>query len=90
MIINVWITMILGVINLLFSWLPNIPEAPASFNTAVNNFFDLLFQNSGLVSFFLPMTITKIALPIAVVLINFKYIYKLFMWVIHKLPVAID
>ena len=90
MIFNVLLTILLGLVNLIFSWLPSLPQVPQDFNNAVSNFFDLIFSNSGLVSFFLPMQLVKIALPIVLILINFKYIYHIAMWVIRKLPWSID
>ena len=90
MIFNIIITIILGAFNLLFAWCPDIPQAPAEFSNVVNDFFDLIFSNSGLVSFFLPISLVKIVIPIVLVLINFKYIYYIFLWVIRKLPFSMD
>ncbi len=90
MIFNILLTIMLGIINLLFSWVPVLPDVPVAISNAITDFFDLLFSNSGLVSFFLPMNLVKIALPIAIILFNFKYIYKMVMWLIRKLPWAIQ
>ena len=90
MIFNVLLTIVLGLINLIFSWLPALPQVPTEFSSAISNFFDLIFQNSGIVSFFLPMALVKIALPIVLVLVNFKYIYHISMWILRKLPWSVD
>lgn len=90
MIFNVLITIMLGLINLIFSWIPSLPDVPVQFSSAISNFLDLLFSNSGLVSFFLPITLVKVALPIAIILFNFKYIYNFVMWLIRKLPWSIQ
>ena len=90
MIFNLLITIVLGLINLLFAWVPALPSVPEQFRNSVSSFFDLLFSNSGLVPFFLPMDVVRIAIPIILILINFKYIYSIFMWLIKKLPWSID
>ena len=78
------------VINLFLLILPSLPTVPTEFTSAVSNFFDLLFENTSFVGFFLPMNMVKIAIPIVIVLVNFKYVYKLVMWIVHKLPVSTD
>lgn len=86
MIISLLLASITGLINLVFGILPDIPPIPSELTSVVSNFFDLLFDNAGLVSFFLPMNVVKIALPIAIVIINFEHIYSLLLWVIKKIP----
>ena len=90
MLINILITIALGLINLLFSWVPVLPDVPNQFRSTISSFLDLLFSNSGLVPFFLPMDVVKLSIPIVLVLINFKYIYSFFIWLLHKLPWSID
>lgn len=88
-----WISilaLIFAIVNVIFGIFPAIPQVPTSFSNAVSQFFDLVFSNSGLVAFFLPMQLVKIALPIVLVLINFKYIYHIIMWIIRKIPLSLD
>ena len=67
-------------------FIPALPELPESLNNGINEFFSLLFENGGLVSFFIPMNVVKIAIPIALVIVNFDKIYSLFIWVLKKIP----
>lgn len=82
------LSVVFAVINVIFGILPNIPSVPEEFSNIIKNFFDLIFQNSGLVGFFLPMDVVKIALPVALVIVNFKHIYNLIKWLIAKLPIS--
>lgn len=84
------ISLVFAIINLLFGLLPNIPAMPDTLNSYINQFLDLIFNNSGLVGFFLPMNVVKISLPIVLVIVNFKYIYSLIMWIVRKLPQSIE
>lgn len=86
MIISLLLVSITGLINMIFGILPDIPPIPTELSNVVNQFFDLLFDNAGLVSFFLPMNVVKVALPIAIVIIEFEHVYSLILWVIKKIP----
>lgn len=85
-----FLALVFAIINLIFGLLPNIPAMPDTLVSYINQFFDLIFQNSGLVGFFIPIDVVKIALPIALIIVNFKYIYSLLIWIIKKLPQSIE
>ena len=67
--------------------MPAIPNLPETLISAIDNFFSLLFENGGLVSFFVPMNVVKLAIPIAIVIVNFDKIYSLIIWILKKIPV---
>lgn len=72
-------------IHLLFDWI-NIPAFPDTLKSSINGFFDLIFGNLSLLGFFVRPTTLKIVIPLILFLVNFKYIYKLVMWIIRKIP----
>lgn len=72
-------------IHLLFDWI-NIPAFPEDLNNSVNEFLNLIFNNLGFLGFFIRPQTLKIVIPLLIFLFNFKYIYKLVMWIIRKLP----
>lgn len=75
----------------ILSIIPQIPDFPEELTNAIDNFFNLLFSNSGLVGFFVPMNLILIALPLALAIINFERIYNFIIWIVKKLPFfAID
>lgn len=86
MIISLLLVTVTGLINLIFGILPDIPQIPSELSSMVDSFFDLIFANAGLVGFFVPLNVAKIALPIAIIIINFEHIYSLVMWVVKKIP----
>lgn len=49
MIFNLLLAITLGIINIFFGILPTLPQVPVAFSSAINDFFDLIFNNSGLV-----------------------------------------
>lgn len=72
-------------IHLLFGWI-NIPAFPAELKNSINSFLDLIFDNLSLLGFFVRPTTLKIIIPLLIIVINFKYIYKFSMWLIKKIP----
>lgn len=73
------------IIQLLFGWI-KIPPLPTEIKLGVNSFLDLIFNNLSLLVFFVRPTTLKIIIPLTIFLFSFKYIYKLTMWIIKKIP----
>ena len=73
------------IIHLLFDWI-NIPAFPEELKNSINSFLDLIFNNLSFLGFFIRPQTLKIVIPLLIFLFNFKYIYKLVMWIIRKLP----
>lgn len=72
-------------VQLLFGWI-NIPAFPEELKENINAFLDLIFNNLDFLGFFIRPTTLKIVIPLIIFLFNFKYIYKLSMWIIKKIP----
>lgn len=72
-------------VDLLFGWI-NVPAFPDNLKSSINSFLDLIFSNLDLLGFFISPTVLKIVIPLLIFLFNFKYIYKLTMWIIRKIP----
>lgn len=73
------------IVHLLFGWI-NIPSFPAELKESINSFLDLIFGNLSLLGFFVRPLTLKIVVPLLIIVINFKYIYKFSMWLIRKIP----
>lgn len=71
--------------ELLFGWI-NIPAFPSGLKTSIEFYLDIIFNNLSLVGFFIRPTTLQIAIPIVIFIMNFKYIYKISMWIIKKIP----
>lgn len=72
-------------LDLLFGWI-NIPPFPDTLKNSINSFLDLIFNNLTFLGFFVRPATLKIIIPLAIFMFNFKYIYKLTMWIIKKIP----
>lgn len=73
------------IIQLLFGWI-QVPPLPAEIKLSVNSFLDLIFNNLSLFGFFVRPGTLRIIIPLSIFLFSFKYIYKLTMWIIKKIP----
>ena len=73
-------------INAIVSALDLLPDLPASFVGVLEDFFDLIFGNLGLLGFFVPLTFLKDVALISLVVINFRHVYAAVMWVLRKIP----
>ena len=49
-------------------------------------FMNLIFDNLGLLGFFLDIGFIKIFLPLVLLVANAEHIYHLIMWIIRKIP----
>ena len=90
MILELIITAITAVLKLVFGLLPNIPQLPNGLMTSLNNVFNIIFDNVGLLGIFVRINTIKTLVPLVVVVVNFDRIYHFIMWVIKKLPLSID
>lgn len=86
MITEVFINIVGGLVNLIFTILPNLPDLPQSAYTSINSFLDLVFNYVGLLDVFVPLQHIKILVPLIIVVVNFEHIYNLVMWVLKKIP----
>lgn len=78
-----------GIIKLCFSWI-NLPAFPEGAKTAIDTYLSLIFDNLGFLGFFVNVGTLKTVALVAVALYGFEHIYKIMMWIIHKLPLSID
>lgn len=72
--------------NYIFILLPDIPGFPAALSTNIDLFLDLVFDNAGLIGFFVPLTVVKILIPLVIIVINFEWIYNTLLWIVKKIP----
>lgn len=86
MIVSSILDLLKFLITTIFGILPNIPAMPTDLTNGINTFLDIIFDNVGLLGLFVPINVMKIAIPIAIVIINFDHIYKLTLWILKKIP----
>lgn len=87
MIIEAIINLISAVFKVLFAWI-NLPQAPQEIQNAITTYLDLIFNNLQFVGFFIRPITLKIVATAAISLYVFSKLYKVTMWIYHKLPIS--
>lgn len=86
MIISALLSVIGGILNFLFNLLPDLPQLPSLIITTINNVVNLIFDNVSVIGFFIPLNVVKVLIPLVIIVVNFRYIYGIIMWIIKKIP----
>lgn len=87
MIIELLINLITGLIKIIFGFI-NLPQAPEGAHVAISGYFDMIFNNLGFLNFFVNVDTLKIVAIVAIAIIAFEKMYKVTMWIYHKLPIS--
>lgn len=90
MVLKAIFELILGLLKLVFGFLPNIPQLPESITNSLNTVFDTIFNNLDLLGLFVRVETIKILVPLLIIVINFEHIYHFTMWILKKIPLSID
>lgn len=90
MIVEALILAITAVIKLLALPFNILPDTPSQVVTAVDYYFDLVFNNLDFLSFFVNVDTLKTVAIIAIAIWTFDHAYSFLIWVIHKLPISIN
>ena len=87
MILQWFADMFYKIMTSLLDWI----ELPGLSDDLVNVFdelFNFFLMGAHLFNFFIPSSVYKVMLPIAVGLVGIKYAYFLIMWMLKKIPMA--
>ena len=84
-ITNTLLNFLYYLLDFLFGWI-NIPQIPDNIIDSINSFINLIFDNLSLLGFFVRPTTLKILIPLVVFAFSFKYVYKIVIWVVKKIP----
>lgn len=77
-------------INFVFAFIPNLPSFNLELLDSVTSYIDLIFDNVGLLGFFIHINTIKVLTPLVILVINFEHIYHFALWLVHKIPFSID
>lgn len=86
MIIELILAVFMVVIQGVFSWI-NLPDFPPEVAEGISTFFDFIFDNCSLLSFFIRPTTVRIVIPIVIIALNFEHIYHFTIWILKKIPI---
>ena len=86
MIMDVLMEVVYALIFLIFLVIPDIPQFEITLLADLNNFVDLIFDNLGLLGFFVDIDTIKTLAPLLVLVLNFEHIYHFIIWCLNKIP----
>lgn len=86
MIPQFFLSVIGGFVKLVFSILPDVPAMPMWVSDSLDAFMTVVLDGVALVSYLYSPLILAFIFTTAVVIINFEYLYRSTMWIVHKLP----
>lgn len=90
MIIKAIFELILGLLKLVFGFLPNLPSFPNNIMTSLDKVFTTIFDNLNLLGLFVNIDTIKVLVPLVIIVVNFEHIYHFTMWIIKKIPLSIE
>ena len=90
MILEFIIGLIIDIVTFIFSILPNLPGFDSTILSSLNNFINMIFNNLGLLGFFIHINTIKTLIPLVILVVNFDKVYHFAMWVVRKLPINIS
>lgn len=64
----------------------NLPNLPQNIDNSIRGFIDMIFDNLGIVGFFIRWETIQIAVPLVIAVANLDHIYDGIMWIIRKIP----
>lgn len=85
-IIELMLSLVRILIDVIFAFLGILPDMPDSLITALDEFMGLIYMGANLVALFLPMDTVRILIPIVIAIINFDKILKIVIFVLKKIP----
>ena len=89
MIVELLISLCTSLLKFILSWV-NLPPFPDSAKAAIDTYMGYIFDNLNFLSFFINISTLKTVAGIAIILFTFSHLYKIFIWIIHKIPVSMD
>ena len=86
MVIELILSCILILLQTCFSFI-NLPQFPEEVSSTISNFFNFIFDNAGLLTFFVRIDTIRVVIPVLLILLNFEHIYHFVIWILKKIPV---
>lgn len=86
MLIKAFLALCKVIINIILNIFDVLPDFPEAARTAIDSFFNLIFENCSFISFFVPLDFCVICLTASVAIMNFDKVYKVIMYVLRKIP----
>lgn len=85
MIIKGLFSLIIALLNIVFSWV-NLPAMPAAVDEAFTLLLSYMQAGIGFVWLIVPRELVLVVVPVILILSNFDKLYTVVMWVLRKIP----
>lgn len=86
MIFEGFCSLVSFLLQFIFTLLPDLPSFDVSLLDALTKYVNLIFNNLGLLGFFVDINAIKPLVPLVILVINFERIYHFIIWLINKIP----
>lgn len=86
MIFEGFCSLVSVLLQFIFTLLPDLPSFDVSLLDALTKYVNLIFNNLGLLGFFVDINAIKPLVPLVILVINFERIYHFIIWLINKIP----
>lgn len=90
MILEAIMNLVKVLLNVVFALLPNVPNFDITLLDSLTQYINMIFNNLGLLGFFVRISTIKALVPLVIIAINFEDIYHFVMWVVKKLPLSTE
>lgn len=85
MIIKLLFELIIGLLEIVFSWV-SFPPMPSAITNAFDTLFEAMSSAMGFVWLVVPRELVLAAIPVILVVENFDKLYSIVMWILKKIP----
>lgn len=86
MILQWLLNILLSIVDIILSFLDVLPQFPETLQTGINTIYSYMVSGVNMVNFLYPLSHLAYVIPIAIAVINFQNVYRIIMWIIHKIP----
>lgn len=86
MIFEGFCSLVSVLLQFIFTLLPDLPSFDVSLLDSLTKYVNLIFNNLGLLGFFVDINAIKPLVPLVILVINFERIYHFIIWLINKIP----
>lgn len=90
MILEAIMNLVKVLLNVVFALLPDVPNFDITLLDSLTKYINMIFNNLGLLGFFVRISTIKALVPLVIIAINFEDIYHFIMWVVKKLPLSTE
>ena len=88
MILEAIFTIVITLVNFIFSLIPDVPDVPPAFISTADSLIDVLQKGSSVIKDFLGATFFDAVLVVASIGIVFFITYSIYMWIWKKVPIS--